>query len=291
MFVQAYLENGASGRRASTMQQLALLCGLLAIGCGDSSGGGAAGAAGAGGAGADTGVTDTGTGTGTDTGAGGGHIEHPGDCPTAEFWERCESLDSLTDSFDRIIGAEECESRAGRETTCEESQVCATFKCVPKYTDISDSCTRSQVSIGRDIRESFSTDGLGSTCQEPGGETSYSVYVRRDSEGVLDRYFASSPSGGVHAECRPPELAGMALVRTECDYQSRPTWGDWWHNEAVTHPQLESPLYTGDSGVIVVDGVTYRITVGKAESRIHQAPSEGDGVASSAFQILVEREL
>jgi len=211
-------------------------------------------------------------------------------CPTEAFRAACNDLDQFED-MDRTLFADACESSMPTPS-CIEGEVCLDASCIPDFADDSASCTGEDTPIDQDLTRLISEVARESCAGESYGEgTQSTAYIERRGDGTLQLFYGSTHDAGTTASCFPEELAGLALAETDCVLHPRLDWEDVRHNHSVTHPDLDAPLYTGESAPLTIGNERYTITVGTAEKVVMRGPlAEGDQEHPIQVEVLVVRE-
>ena len=212
------------------------------------------------------------------------------DCPTEAFRAACSNLDQFEEG-DRELFESACESSTPGPI-CIEGEVCADAWCIPDFADDSASCTAQDTPLDPDLTTRISEVARESCAGESYGEGTQSMaYLERRGDGTLELFYGSTHDAGTTAPCFPEELAGLELAETDCVLQPRLDWEDLRHNHAVTHPNLDAPLHTGESALLEIGNERYTILVGTAEKVVLQGPlAEGDQGHPIQVEVLVIRE-
>jgi len=212
------------------------------------------------------------------------------ECPTQEFRDACDNLDAFS-GLDRELFAEACE-RAERGVDCADGEMCLDAQCIPELTDDSAACLSEAVGIDADLVRRLADMPVETCGGEPWGEgLSSTSYVVRRGDGTLELFYGGAYDAGITASCFPDELSEIEFLETDCVPLPRSDWLAVRHNYAVDHPELEVPLYTGESQEIRLGSERYTLTVGFFDHVLTYGPlAEGDGFPPDRFQLLVVRE-
>ncbi|HCH65323.1 MAG TPA: hypothetical protein DFR83_21130 [Deltaproteobacteria bacterium] len=211
-------------------------------------------------------------------------------CPTPEFRAACNDLYEFNDA-DRELFESACEASMPG-VKCADDEMCVDATCLPLYEDAQAGCTATSTPLETTLTYRISAVAQESCTADDGAETgASSVSIVRRGDGTLEAYYGSVGDAGISAACFPEELDGLAILATDCVPQPRSGWDDVVHNLALTFPDIDPILYTGDSAEFMIGTEKYTLTIGIAEETLLYGPlTEGDPEPTTRVEVLVTRD-